>query len=48
MMPLPFRKLFDDYFLLSQEFKQTGITDIETSLINAILGVNSCKYYLDN
>ena len=43
-MPVPFRKLFDDYFALSQEFRQTGITDIETSLINAILGVNSSEY----
>ncbi|XP_067935972.1 nuclear receptor ROR-beta-like [Watersipora subatra] len=40
-MPVPFQKLFDDHFILSSEFRVTGITDEETGLINAILGVNS-------
>ena len=44
-MPAPFRRLFDDHFILSKEFKKTGITDVETGLINAILGVNSGKCF---
>ena len=40
-MPPRFRQLFDDHFILSREFKMVGITDIETGLINAILGVNA-------
>lgn len=45
-MPRPFRKLFDDHFILSKEFKATGITDVETGLINAILGVNFGEFII--
>ncbi|KAF6017499.1 NR1D2 [Bugula neritina] len=40
-LPPPIRMLFEDYFVLSKEFKTSCITDTETGLLNALLGVNS-------
>ena len=42
-MPAPFQKLFDDQFILSMEFRNSGITDEETALLNAVLAVASGK-----
>lgn len=41
--PGPFQKLFEDQFVLAKEFQPVQITDIETGLLNALLGVNSGK-----
>lgn len=40
-MPAPFQNLFNDHLNLALEFQKSGITDNETGLLNAILGVNS-------